>query len=433
MNPAPASGAHTARYVQYILFLLFLVSVFNVCDRTIVSVLVDDIRRDLALDDRQMGIVMGLAFSVTYLFAGIPIAYLADRHSRRLTVSIALLVWSLMTVVTGIAQNFWQIVFARMGVGVGEAGGSPASHSLVIDYVAPERRARAMSIISIGSSIGLGGGMAYGGWASEVIGWRWALISVGLPGALVAILFLKTVVDPPRRAADFPGVDAFSGRSLPGVLGSLLRMPAFVALTLGATFVNVVSLGRSVWEPTLLRRVYEMSAGEAGFAYVFINAVPAVIGTYVCGAITDRLALRDRRWYGWFPALTCFFLVPLSLAFYFSPTDVQVAGVPIGFVFAFAASLLAPGWSPSVMATAQGLVPPNARAVAAATWSMIAGFVGLGIGPFLVGDLNVRLEGAYGDEAVRYSLALVGVVPWLSTASFVVLARRLGGPREKTV
>ena len=429
MNPAPTPASHSARYVHYILFLLFLVSVFNVCDRTIVSVLVDDIRRDLVLDDRQMGMVMGLAFSATYLFAGIPIAYLTDRHSRRLTVSIALLVWSLMTAVTGMAQNFWQIMLARMGVGVGEAGGGPASQSLVIDYVAPERRARAMSIISIGSSIGLGFGMAYGGWASEWIGWRWALVSVGVPGVIVAILFLKTVVDPPRRAADFPSVGAFSGASLPSVLGALLRMPAFVALTLGATFANVVSLGRSAWEPTLLRRVYEMGAADAGFVYVFINAVPAVLGTYLCGTITDRLAMRDRRWYGWFPALTCFFMVPLSLAFYFSPTDVKLAGVPIGFIFAFAASMLAPGWSPSVMATAQGLVPPSARAVAAATWSMIAGFVGLGIFPFVVGDLNVRLEGAYGDQAVRYSLAIVGVMPWLASVSFLVLARRLGGSR----
>lgn len=414
------------RYVRYVLFLLFLVSVFNVCDRTIVSVLVEDIRRDLALDDRQMGVVMGLSFSATYLFAGIPLAYLADRHSRTWTVSIALLVWSGMTAVTGMAQNYWQIVVARMGVGVGEAGGSPASHSLVIDYVTPDRRARAMSLLSVGSIVGLGGGILYGGWASEMIGWRWTLVSVGLPGLLTAVVFFMTVVDPPHRASESTRPDTFTDRSLGRVLLELLRMPAFVALTLGATFANVVSMGRNLWEPTFLRRVYDMGAAEASLVYLFIMAVPGILGTYACGALTDRLARRDRRWYGWFPALTCFLLVPMSLGFYFSSPETRILGIPVGFVFSFAASMVAPGWSPATMTTAQGLVPPSARAVSAATWSMISSFVGMGIAPVLVGDLNVRFEETYGDEAVRYSLAIVGVIPWLATLSFLVLARRLG-------
>ncbi|MBK7952078.1 MAG: MFS transporter [Deltaproteobacteria bacterium] len=414
------------RYVDYILFLLFLVSVFNVCDRTIVSVLVEDIKRDLALDDRQMGVVLGLSFSLTYLFAGIPVAYFADRYSRRWTVSIALLVWSGMTALSGLAQGFGQIVAARMGVGVGEAGGSPASQSLVIDYVEPNRRARAMAYVSIGSIVGLGLGVLYGGWASEWLGWRWTLVSIGVPGIAVAILFAATVREPPRRPADTPGPDAFTGQSLFRTLLALSRMPAFVALTLGATFANVVSMGRNMWEPTFLRRVYEIGAAEAGLVYLVITAVPGILGTFACGALTDRLAARDRRWYGWFPALTCFLMVPLSLGFYFAPIDARIAGVPVGFVFAFAASTIAPGWSPSVMATAQGIVPPSARAVTAATWAMVSSFVGMGIAPSLVGDLNVRLEGVYGDEAVRYSLAIVGVVPWLATACFLVLARRLG-------
>ncbi len=421
------------RSVRWVLGLLFLVSVFNVCDRTIVSVLAEDIRRDLLLDDRQMGIVMGLAFSATYLFAGIPLAFVADRHSRTWTISIALFIWSAMTALTGLAQSYVQILLARMGVGVGEAGGSPASHALVVDYVAPHRRARAMSLLSVGSLVGLGGGILYGGWASEALGWRWALISVGLPGVATALLFGATVVDPPRRAADLPGPDAFTGRGLPAVLLALLRMPAFVALTLGATFANVVSLGRNLWEPTFLRRVYDLGAAEAGLVYLFITAVPGIVGVFACGALTDRLGRRDPRWFGWFPAATCFLLVPLCLGFYFAPPDARLLGVPVGFLFSFGASLVAPGWSPATMATAQSLVPPSARAVSAATWSMIANFVGLGIGPFVVGDLNVRLESVYGDQAVRYSLAIVGVVPWLATLCFLMLARRLRRPSSANV
>lgn len=425
MTAASAPGA-TAATVRWVLFLLFLVSVFNVCDRTIVSVLATDIQRDLGLDDRRLGVVLGLSFSLTYLFAGIPVAFLADRHSRRWTISLALLVWSGFTALSGLAQDFRQMVVTRMGVGIGEAGGSPASHSLVIDYVEPAKRARAMAVISVGSLVGLGGGMLWGGWASEWLGWRMTLVSVGIPGVVVAIVFAATVVDPPRRPSEASGVDRFEGQSLPRTLAALFRIPAFVALTLGAAFANFVSSGRQIWEPTFLVRVYDMSPAQVGLTYFLIMGVPGMLGTYACGALTDRLAARDRRWYGWFPALACFLLVPMCLGFYFSPPDVSLLGIPVGFFFSFAASMLAPGWAPAVMATAQTLVPPGARAVTAATWSMVSAFVGMGVAPALVGDLNVRLEGAYGEQAVRYSLAIVGLVPWLASLCFLALASRLG-------
>src|SRR5690606_12336601 len=147
---------------------------------------------------------------------GIPLARLADRFSRRKIISAALVVWSLMTAVSGLAQSYIQLVIARMGVGLGEAGGSPPSHSLITDYVEPNRRARAMSFLSIGALVGLGGGVLYGGWAAEVMGWRWALISVGLPGVLLGLLFLLTVKDPPRRASDLVGDDHYTGKNLVG-------------------------------------------------------------------------------------------------------------------------------------------------------------------------------------------------------------------------
>ena len=425
MSPAIRSEA----YASYVLALVFLVAVFNVCDRTIVSVLVDDIRADLALDDRQMGLVMGFAFSFTYLLAGIPLARLADRHSRVRVVAAALFVWSLMTAAAGAAQNFAQLVAARMGVGLGEAGGSPASHSLLTDYVPPARRARAMSLLSIGALVGMGGGVIYGGWASEQFGWRLALVSVGMPGVVLALVFLLTVDEPPRRPADTSAADEFSGKSLGGVLWQLACTPAFVWLTIGATCVTVVAMGRNFWEPTFLRRVYGMDAAEAGLWYALISPLPAALGAWLCASLTDRLAARDRRWYGWFPALSALLLVPLGLAFYLAPADVRVAGVPIGFFFSVAASLVGAGWAPATMAVAQGLVPPSARAVTAATWSMISSFVGQGLGPLVVGDLNIRLAPDYGDEAVRYSLVAVSVLPLLAVASYLLLARTLGSGR----
>lgn len=422
MTPRPSGTAYT----NYVLLLVFLVAVFNVCDRTIVSVLVDDIKRDLALDDRQMGLVMGLAFSVTYMLAGIPIARLADRFARPRIVAGALFVWSLMTALSGAAQSFVQLVLARMGVGLGEAGGSPASHSLLADYVPPARRARALSLLSIGALVGMGGGVIYGGWASQALGWRMALVSVGFPGVLLALVFLLTVAEPPRRPADALGEDAFTGKSLVGVLSQLVRTPAFVWLTLGATFASIVAMGRNFWEPTFLRRVYGMDPAQAGLWYAAISPLPAALGTWLCATITDRLALRDPRWYGWFPALSALLLVPLSLAFYLAPLDLRIGGVQIGFYFSMLASAVGAGWAPATMSVAQGLVPPSARAVTAATWSMIASFVGVGLGPLLVGDLNMRLEPRYGEEAVRWSLVAVSLLPLLASACYLLLARSLG-------
>lgn len=419
-----ASG-YSPRYTNYVVFLIFLVAVFNVCDRTIISVLVDDIKADIGLDDRQMGLVMGFAFSVTYLAAGIPLARLADRLSRRTIISGALVVWSLMTALTGLAQSYFQLVVARMGVGLGEAGGSPPSHSLITDYVAPERRARAMSWLSIGALVGLGGGVLYGGWASQVIGWRWALVSVGLPGVILGLLFYLTVRDPPRRASELVGEDHYTGKNLLAVLLQLLRTPAFVYLTLGASLISMVAVGRSLWEPTFLRRVYGMSAADAGVWYFMISALPAAVGTYLGATLIDHMARRDRRWYAWVPALASLLLAPLGITFYLYPESHVVAGLPVAFVFSIASSVVGACWAPATMAVAQNIVPPSARAVCAASWSMIASFVGSGLGPYLVGDFNVRFAAEHGDGAIRYSLALVSLMPILAALAYWRLAVHL--------
>jgi MFS family permease len=430
MSRAEAPSTYSPRYVHYVVFLIFLVAVFNVCDRTILSVLVDDIRTDLALDDRQMGFVLGFAFSITYLLAGVPLARLADRASRRKIIAASLVVWSLFTAATGLAQHYVQLVLVRMGVGLGEAGGSPPSHSLLTDYVEPHRRARAMSMLSIGAIVGLGGGVLYGGWAGDAMGWRWALISVGLPGMVLGWVFLWTVEDPPRRVSDLVGEDHYSEKNLLGVLLQLVRTPAFVYLTMGASFISAVSVGRSLWEPTFLRRVYGMSAAEAGIWFFGISAIPSGVGAYLGATVIDRLAQRDRRWYAWVPAIASILLVPLGLAFYLYPEDRMLSFLPVAFVFSIASSLVGACWAPATMAVAQNIVPPAARSVCAATWSMIANFVGQGLGPYLVGDFNVRLAETHGDLAIRYSLALVSLGPLLAAWAYWRLSKHLTPPKE---
>jgi MFS family permease len=394
-------------YTRYVLFMIFMVAVFNTCDRTIMSVMVDDIKDDLLLSDRQMGFIMGLAFAIVHFLAGIPLARLADRWSRPRIISAALLTWSAMTALGGMAQNFMQLAITRMGVGIGEAGGSPPSHALIAEYVSEDKRARAMSALTIGAIVGLGIGVIYGGWASQHHGWRFALISVGLPGSLLAILFWFTVKD--RRAQT---IDIQNQPSLKQSLLKLFSNRAFLLMTLAACMVNITSMGRGLWEPTFLRRVYEMSAAEAGAWYFFISSIPTVIGAFTGGYLIDYLSRRDYRWYGWLPALASLILVPLSVTFYLYPTKNMLFGLmPTAFIFSILISFFASFWAPATMSLAQQLSPANSRALAAAAWSMTANFIGLGLGPLIVGDLNSRLEPVYGEQAVKYSLLIMSLTP----------------------
>jgi MFS family permease len=294
-----------------------------------------------------------------------------------------------------------------------------------MDYVEPAKRARAMAWLPIGALVGVGGGMLYGGWASELIGWRLALVSVGLPGCLLAGVFLFTVREPPRRAAAAPVAEGVGQGSLAAVLRQLLGNRAFVWLIVGTSLVSITGLARTFWEPSLLRRVYGLGPAEVGATYLLICTLPSAIGTWCGGAIADRLARRDARWYAWVPAMGSLGMLPCILGFYLLPSQLEIAGMPVGFLLAFLASALATSWAAPVMATAQMLVAPGARATSAALWTTVSGFVGGSLGPFLVGDLNVRLEPVAAEAAVRWSLALVAVMALPGGIAFLLLARSL--------
>lgn len=429
MSAAPFQPSRP--YVGYVLFILFFVAVMNVCDRTIVSVLAEDIRADMGLDDRQMGFLMGFAFTLTYLAASIPLARLADTRSRRVIIPAALAMWSLMTMLGGLAQNYVQLVLTRMGVGIGEAGGSPPSQSLITDYVEPRYRARALSIITIGSVVGMGVGTLYGGWASEIVGWRTTLISVGVPGLVLAAIFFFTIREPQRRIDRLAPEDTFAKSSIWAVMKWLVCDRRFILLAIGASLVAMVGLGKAFWEPTFLRRVYDMSAGESGTWYFLMGPIPSVIGGFGLSILTDRLAQRDARWYAWMAGLSAGLAVPLGIAFYLLPETLLVLGIPLAFVCSFGASFVGGAWMPALSALTQGIAPPSARAVAAATWGMVVS-LGTGLGPLLVGDLNMRLEATEGADAIRYSLAIVAALSLLAVPLFIALGWAVKAGEAKT-
>ena len=423
LEPTP-TGLSTS-YVRYALTLIFLVAVFNVCDRTIIAVLVPEIRADLGLNDRQLGILMGPAFAVVHILAGLPIARLADRTSRRTIIAVGLFAWSLLTIMQGLARSFGQLLITRMGVGIGEAAGSPPSHALLADYVSPEKRAQALAVLQVGAVCGMGLGMAFGGWVNEVWSWRAAFISVGLPGIVLALIVFTTLREPPRGGSDGLVAAQEPGESALAVTRYLLSTPAYVWMILGACAAGVVGLGKNAWEPTFLREVYGMGSTRAGISYFLIGPLPSIVGTLGGAWLTDALGKRDLRWYMWVPSLGNLLVVPLSLAFLLWPETHRVGGVPVGFIFSVFSSIISTAAMPGILAMGQSLAAPRMRAFSAALWTMIYTFVGMGLGPFFIGDLIERLRPEYAEQATRYALAIGSLVPLLATAFLAFAARTL--------
>ncbi len=420
---APNTAAFSSAYVRYALGLIFLVAVFNVCDRTIMAVLVPEIRADLGLSDRDLGFLMGPAFAVVHILAGLPLARLADRTSRRTIIAAGLLAWSVLTMAQGLARNFGQLLAARMGVGIGEAAGSPPSHSLLSDYAAPEKRARALSVLQMGALAGSGLGMVLGGWVNEIWGWRAAFVVVGVPGVLLAVLVYTTLREPPRGISDGLADEPEKRESAWEATTYLLRTPTYAWMLVGVCAAGVVGIGRSAWEPTFLREVYGMGSARAGLAYFLIGPLPAAVGTLAGAFLVDSLARRDQRWYLWVPSIGNALTVPLALAFILWPESHRIGTVPVAFFFSVAMSVVAAGSMPAILAMGQSLAPPRMRAYSAALWSMIFTFVGMGLGPLFVGDLIERLRPQYAEQAVRYALAIGSLVPILATVLFARAAR----------
>lgn len=418
-------------YVRYVLVLLFLVAIFNVCDRTIVGLLVEEIKRDVGLDDREVGLLMGAAYTVVHFGSAVPFGRIADRHSRKTVISLGLLVWSAMTVSAGLAQTSWQLILSRMGVGLGEAAGAAPSQSLIADYVPPGRRANSLAVVTVGGTVGLGLGMLLGGWANELWGWRSAFLIAGVPGIALAILFYLTVDEPPRGHAE-QRVDPGHVVSLAGVLATLGRLPAYCYLVIGGSFAGIATYGRSMWEPTFLRRVYGMEPGDVGTVYFLIYAVPMALGSLGGGWLGDRLARRDVRWHMWISALANGLALPFGLGFMLLPESLRAGPIPVAFVSGAVSSFLMGIWVPQSMAMSVALSPLRMRTVAAAVWSALYSLVGLGLGPYLVGELSLRFEPGVGSAGIRYAIACV--ITSLAVAAFFqwLTGRRLLVDLERT-
>ena len=416
---------HTKQYRTFALLLLTLVYGFNFIDRQIMGILAPFIQKDLGLTNTELGLLIGLAFAVFYTFVAIPIAWLADRFNRVNILSIALATWSAFTALTGLANNFVQVALARMGVGIGEAGGSPPSHSIISDMYPKEERASALGVYSMGIPLGIMA--AYFVTASlmdvseDQVNWRQIFIFLGLTGIALAVVVKLVLKEPIRGAMELTSSTTISKPPFLDSLKVLMRIPAWWAMCFGIAFGSFVSYAKSAFQTKYLVTL------DPSFDFQTLVIILGIMNgtTYAGGAffgarLADRWGKKDIRAYGWLPAIAMLLCLPVGIIGWW------VDSVEMHLVFAtFALLLLGIYLGPS-FAIAQTLAPIHMRAMSTALFFFILNMIALGGGPTFAGWLMDVFGNNYNEiESIRYSLTVTTCVFIPSVISFLLVSKFL--------
>ena len=399
----------------YVLALLTIIYALNFLDRTIFNVLIEPIKKEFALSDTTMGLIAGFGFVLFYSLLGIPIARLADRISRRNVVAAALAFWSAMTFLCGIAQSVATLTLARIGVGIGESAGTPASQSLISDLFDKNDRPRALGIYAIGTYLGVFLGYFIGGWVNQHYGWRTAFFTAGLPGIALAGVLWLTVAEPRRSApVDHPLRDAWRP-----TLGFLISQKTFLIVLVGFCLTTYTNYATSAWIPPFLARVHHLSSVEIGTYAGTFKGLFGMAGTLAGGLVVARIGRRDDRWKLWAPAITSGLAGPVFAVCLLTPdfTTMVAALALTSFLVGFH---LGP-----IFAIAQTVARPNMRALASAIILLTATCFGQGLGPLGVGIINDKLAGSFGAYAVRYSLLSASLTTMLGALFFLWAAKTI--------
>ncbi|RVT95030.1 MFS transporter [Sphingomonas crocodyli] len=390
--------------------------IFSYIDRTVLTLLVGPIRQDLQISDTEVSLLHGFAFALFYTFLGLPFGRLTDRHHRIGIVSIGILVWSVMTAISGFARSFWQLFLARVGVGVGEAALSPAAYSIITDYFAPDKRSRALSVYVLGSYLGMSLAYLIGGglvavlesapfWdvplAGPLEGWRIAFLAVGLPGLILAPL-IWTVREPRRRGT--LRLDGAAVKSVPvSELGGYLRLhwKTYSAHFLGFGLLCLLINGMALWTPTFLIRVHGWSVGEAGAVYGLMIGIFGGFGVVAGGWISDNLQKRGFRG-------ACFIVAAVGSALAIVPTVLMPIVTDSRLMLGLMAPALFFGGIPFGLAVSalQQITPNQMRGQVSAMYQFFNNLLGIGCGPLLVALVT---DYVFKDEkALGHSMAIVG-------------------------
>ncbi|WP_439532434.1 spinster family MFS transporter [Polymorphobacter sp.] len=389
---------HIVSRRYYILFCLTAAYCLNFVDRQIFSVLVPLIKAEFMLSDTQVGLLSGFAFVALYSILAVPIARFSDRSSPRGVIVAALLCWSAMTILTGLARSIPALVLCRIGVGVGEAGCTPPAHAIIARTFPQGQRSTAMSVYYFGATIGMAFAFLGGGWLGDAYGWRAAFMIVGIPGIVLAVLIRFTI-----PAMDHPVTPGGGSTSLPlhQTVRQLFACPSYRAVVLGSCFTCLAFIGSMQWAPSFFLRTFDMPMAQIGVGLAIAAGGMGGLGSLVGGVLADRLSARDMRWQLWICAAACFLAIPAGYATYLA-RDAMTAFVCLGATTFLVALTTGPTFS-----LAQTLAPVGGRAVASAVLLLSTNMLGMGVGPLLIGTASDHLEAATGTGSLHHAILIV--------------------------
>ena len=403
-----------------VLTILLLAYIFNFIDRQIIGVLAIPIKAELQLTDTQLSLMGGIAFALFYSGIAIPVAWLADRKNRVNIIAFSVALWSAFTALCGVAQNFWHLFLARMGVGIGEAGGVAPSYALISDFYPKERRARALALFSLGIPIGSALGVFFGGWIASNLDWRSAFIIVGLAGLPAALLVRFGIREPVRGGFDTADGQASEPAPPFGVVAArLARTPSFWLLSFGAASGSILGYGLIFWLPSFFTRSFHLELVEVSWFYGSIVLVGGIAGTWLGGWLGDRTGPDRPGTYALIPAICFAISAPVFAVGLFAPNLV------VGWILFAIGQMLALAWLGPVIAAVQHIVPPNMRATASASFLFINNLIGIGFGIFFLGFMSDSMTAAYGEDALRYSILYGLAFYLLSSLLYFFAAKRL--------
>jgi MFS family permease len=386
----------------YVLAAMTVVYALSIADRFSISTLIEPIRLELHLSDSGIAFLTGVALALFYVTIGIPIALLADRANRRNILAIALALWSAMTALCGLAQNYWQLLLARFGVGIGEAGGTPPATSILADKFPPEKRPMALTIFALGACLGAWLGSSIAGDVAERGGWRAAFLVLGIPGLIVALVVRFTVREPQRGQLDAT-TEKLPPTTLLATLDYVVRHKSAFHLLMGGSVATLWSWGLMWWIPTFLVRSHHMTVGQAGDMLGPMHLIAGTAGTLLASWLMSRPAAANPRYItnllAWVTAVTT---IPSILLFV-----VHSELVTRILLWIFVPSVYF--YIGPILGLLQNVVPPHMRATTCALLLFAANVANLVIAPQLIGWLSDWFAAGFdaGSESLRWALLIL--------------------------
>jgi MFS family permease len=421
LGPAPAGGVagpqvgRASTGAAYTLAILTTIATVNIVDRQLMSLLAQPVKLEMGLSDSQLGIILGPATGLLFLFLGIPLARLADRTSRKGVIAICLFFFSLATAACGLVTNFVQLLVARICVAAGEAGTLPASQSIVSDMFPPDRRTFALSALTSATCLGTFLAFVIGGYLTDIVGWRVLFLLIGVPGLLVCAIFMLTTRERVRETR----TAAASAQSIAKSLTFLWSQRAFRRVCYAYSTYMTGALTIILWMPAFFARSYGLGSASIGLVMGLSIGVMGFCGSYIFGWIAQRLARRDFRWNLWAVALAALCGTPFLWSMLFT------SNLTLVFLLGAVPALICNFHQAPSIAVIQSLTPPEMRSEASALILTISSVVAASIGPFLAGAISDLMTARLGDESLRYSLGIVALTWPLAAFLFWWAARSI--------